>query len=246
LIGGSWLGGWGGSPLGWDEIALRLACTLAATALIGLNRRRAGQAAGLRTVMLVGLAAAIAMLQANLLLPVRGKASDSFVVLDLMRMPLGILTGIGFIGAGAIMRRGDVVVGVTTAATLWFTTVLGLCFGGGQIALGGVAAVLALAILQGAKVVERRLREERHAFLCLTSEADGPSDREIRSRLEAGGFKIVKWAVSCTLPQGGKSLECTLTWRGYPDETQQPPLWNELLRDPRLRSLSWEAEKGDP
>jgi putative Mg2+ transporter-C (MgtC) family protein len=247
--------GWNGSPLSWGEIGLRLACTLAATALIGLNRRRAGQAAGLRTLMLVGLAAAIAMLQANLLLPARGKTAESFAVLDLMRMPLGILTGIGFIGAGAIVKRGDVVVGVTTAATLWITTVLGLCFGGGQMVLGGAATVLVLVILHGAKLLEGRLLENRQASLCLTAAADGPTDGEIHDRLEGAGFKIVRWAISYAMPQNApneknaqneKTLECRLTWRGYPDETLPPPLWNELLRDPRLRALSWAAEKGDP
>jgi len=67
--------------------------------------------------MLVGLAASVAMIQANLLLPVAGKTSASFGVMDLMRLPLGILTGVGFIGAGAILKRGDLVTGMTTAAT---------------------------------------------------------------------------------------------------------------------------------
>ncbi len=49
-----------------------------------------------------------------------------------MRLPLGILSGIGFIGGGAILQRGDLVMGVTTAATLWFVTVMGLCFGAGS------------------------------------------------------------------------------------------------------------------
>ena len=68
--------------------------------------------------------------------PTTGKPTDSFVTLDLMRLPLGILTGMGFIGAGAILKKGDIVLGVTTATTLWFVTVLGLCFGGGQWILG--------------------------------------------------------------------------------------------------------------
>jgi putative Mg2+ transporter-C (MgtC) family protein len=238
--------GWSGASLGWGEVAVRLASTLAASALIGLDRRRAGQAAGLRTLLLVGLAAAVAMLQANLLLPARGKSADSFAVLDLMRMPLGILTGIGFIGAGAIVRRGSVVVGVTTAATLWFTTILGLCFGGGQIALGWVATALALAILYAAKRFERRLREERQATLRLTAAADGPSEAEILARLEASGFRIVRWVVSYARTLDEKSFECGLAWDGLPDETLPPPIWEELQRDPRLRSLGWAAEKGDP
>jgi putative Mg2+ transporter-C (MgtC) family protein len=72
------------------------------------------------------------MLQANLLMYSVGKTPDSFVVLDLMRLPLGILSGVGFVGAGAILRRDNLVVGVTTAATMWFVIVMGLGFGGGN------------------------------------------------------------------------------------------------------------------
>src|ERR1700744_6524218 len=105
------------------------------------------------------------MIQANLLLDIRGKAPDSYVVLDLMRLPLGILTGVGFIGAGAILRRENMVVGVTTAATIWFATVLGLCFGGGQIYLGVISAFLGLFILRGLKWFERRWCYHQTAIL---------------------------------------------------------------------------------
>src|SRR5215470_7526905 len=96
---------------------------------------------GLRTTLLVCLAASVAMIEANLLLPLTGKPSDSFVQLDVMRLPLGILSGMGFLRAGAIIRRPDLVMGVTTAATLWMVTVVGLCFGGGQFVLGACATV---------------------------------------------------------------------------------------------------------
>ena len=67
--------------------------------------------------------------------------------MDLMRLPLGILTGVGFIGAGTILKRGELVTGVTTAATLWIITVIGLCFGGGQLALGSIATILSFIAL---------------------------------------------------------------------------------------------------
>jgi putative Mg2+ transporter-C (MgtC) family protein len=105
--------------------------TIAAGGLLGAERSKTGHAAGLRTTLLVSLAASVAMIQMNLLLPTNGKPPDSYAVMDLMRLPLGILTGVGFIGAGAIVHNNELVVGVTTAATLWFATVVGLCMGGG-------------------------------------------------------------------------------------------------------------------
>ena len=94
------------------------------------------------------------MLQVNLLLPMSGRPPDSVVMNDLMRLPLGILTGKGFIGSGAILRRDDMVVGVTTAATLWLATVIALCLGGGQLALSVAATLLGLLTLWVLKWVE--------------------------------------------------------------------------------------------
>jgi putative Mg2+ transporter-C (MgtC) family protein len=79
--------------------------------------------------------APIAMIQTNLLMDANGKPGNSYVVMDLMRLPLGILTGVGFIGAGAIVRKDEFVLGITTAATIWFSTVVGLCIGGGCVSI---------------------------------------------------------------------------------------------------------------
>src|ERR1700760_2163349 len=115
-----------------SELLLRLVLPLVAGGLIGLNRGQRDRPAGLRTTMLVCLAASISMIQMNLLLRVSGKTASSFAGVGMMRLPLGILTGVGFIGAGCILKKGDLVRGVTTAATLWYVTVVGLCLGGGQ------------------------------------------------------------------------------------------------------------------
>ena len=59
------------------------------------------------------------MIEANILLTLGGKESSSFAVIDPMRLPLGILTGVGFLGGGAILKKGGSITGLTTAATLW-------------------------------------------------------------------------------------------------------------------------------
>ncbi len=128
--------------LTWPDLVIRLLCMLIAGAIIGYDRGERSKAAGLRTTVLVCMAGSVAMLQMNYLLPLAGRSADSFVTNDLMRLPLGILTGVGFIGGGAILRRGNLVVGVTTAATLWYVTVVGLCFGGGQISCSQACAGL--------------------------------------------------------------------------------------------------------
>src|SRR5580692_9243906 len=176
--------------LTWSEIAIRLFCAAAASALMGINRSERGRPAGLRTSMLVCLAACLAMIQVNLLLPLAGRSANSFVMNDLMRLPLGILSGIGFIGGGAIVRRDNFVVGVTTAATMWFLTVIGLCFGGGQIALGLVGTGLGTLVLTGLKLIEDRMKQDHQGKLLIVTGASRPSDGEIRGILENAGFRI--------------------------------------------------------
>jgi MgtC family len=86
----------------WPEITLRLALTVVAGTLIGLNRCEHGHSAGLRTTLLVCLAASVSMIQVNLLLPIAGKTPGSFAVLGLMRLPLGGLAD----GAGEPKATG--------------------------------------------------------------------------------------------------------------------------------------------
>lgn len=151
----------------WFDLAIRILLAVLAGVAIGMDRGIHGHAAGLRTTVLVGLAAAVAMIQANLLLPVDGKTAGSFGTMDLMRLPLGILTGVGFIGGGTILKRPDLVTGVTTAATLWVITVIGLCFGGGQIWLGIAGTILSVFTLSALKWLEVRIPRKHRAMLTI-------------------------------------------------------------------------------
>jgi putative Mg2+ transporter-C (MgtC) family protein len=168
------------TSLEWSDVALRLALAVAAGALIGFDRGEHGRPAGLRTTLLVCLAACVAMVQANLLLGTAGRRPDAFTSMDVMRLPLGILSGTGFIGAGAIIRRDDLVLGVTTAATLWFVTVIGLCFGGGQLGLGLAALCLCLVVLWVLKWAVRRIPQDHRATLVVAAGPGGPAEEDIR------------------------------------------------------------------
>ncbi|SFP48275.1 putative Mg2+ transporter-C (MgtC) family protein [Mesorhizobium sp. NFR06] len=160
----------------WPDLVGRLLLTLVAGFLIGLNREARGHSAGLRTTILVGLAACVAMVQANMLLDASGKAPDSFVRMDVMRFALGVLTGVGFIGGGAILRRGDLVTGVTTAATMWIMTMIGLAFGGGQFGLGVIATILTLVTLQALKWVDLKIARDHRAILSVSWPKSSPPD----------------------------------------------------------------------
>jgi len=143
------------------------------------------------------------MIEVNLLLPVSGRAPGSYVMMDLIRLPLGILLGMGFICAGVILRKDSLVLGVTTAATLWFVTVIGPCFGGGQLVLGLVALGLALIVLWVLKPVEDSWKQERQASLTLVVGSNGPNQQDITKAIVAAGYQVSSLSV---LYEGGAAL----------------------------------------
>lgn len=224
----------------WQPIALRLLLTIVAGVLIGFNRGEHGEPAGLRTTLLVGLAASIAMLQANLLLGTAGRSPDSFVILDLMRLPLGILTGVGFIGAGAIFRQHDMLRGVTTAATLWFVTVIGLCFGAGQIGLGIAGTAIGVGVLWGLKALERHLDTEKSALLVIIATPEGPAADDIRVKLQGAGFRIAKFSeTSVNTGDRHHAMRYSLRWRALPHDTAVPTAVSALAKADGVLQLQW-------
>ena len=223
----------------WSDIAVRLLCTVLAGALIGFNRGEHGRPAGLRTTLLVALAACLSMIQVNFLLSIAGKTPTSFVVMDLMRLPLGILSGMGFIGGGAILRRGNFVVGVTTAATLWFVTVIGLCFGGGQILLGLVGLAIGMIVLTGLQQVEERMKQDRQGTLSIATEPSGPSEDDIRASLMTAGFKITSCAAAYNSETRSQQLHCDVRWTAAARETKVPEVVHELAGRPEVISTAW-------
>jgi putative Mg2+ transporter-C (MgtC) family protein len=224
---------------GWGAIALRLFLAVLAGTLIGINRDEHGNAAGLRTTLLVCLAACLAMLQANLLMSTTGKAPDSFISMDVMRLPLGILSGIGFIGAGAIIKRGDRALGVTTAASIWFVTVVGLCFGGGQILLGVIGVALGLFVLSVMKQLEKHLPRNHHAHLSMTLTEGAPGEEEMRTLLQNAGIRLRNWSVVYDGEGKPYKAAADVRWRMRREGVQPPAVVKSLLQQSGVSGLVW-------
>jgi putative Mg2+ transporter-C (MgtC) family protein len=112
-----------------SQILIRLLVAAVLGSLVGLERERGEWAAGLRTHMLVSLGACLFMIvSAYGFSGVLGKPA---VVLDPSRIAAQVVTGVGFLGAGTILMRGQIVRGLTTAASLWAVAAVGLASGGG-------------------------------------------------------------------------------------------------------------------
>jgi putative Mg2+ transporter-C (MgtC) family protein len=136
------------------EIITRLAVAAAAGAAIGWERESHRKPAGLRTHMLVSLGAAAfvqAAVQVNLELQAAGHSTNG----DLIRVISGIVGGVGFLGAGSIIRAGGNVRGLTTAATIWLSSAIGVACGFGYYLLAANSVLLALAILVVLGLLER-------------------------------------------------------------------------------------------
>lgn len=122
------------------QMVLRLLLAAGLGAAIGYQRERAGKAAGLRTHILICVGAALFTV-----VSLYGFGPTS----DVGRVAAGVVAGIGFIGAGAIIHRGagDIVAGLTTAATIWAVAAIGLAAGAGLYLVAGVTTAITLAVL---------------------------------------------------------------------------------------------------
>ena len=135
----------------WTLLIRVIAATLLG-ALLGFQRERAGKPAGLRTHILVSVGTAVVVLAC---------ASSGMDMDGLSRVIQGIVTGIGFIGAGSILKVSEEkdIRGLTTAAGLWLTAAVGVACGLGTIGIAIIASILALIVL-GLENVAARLRKK--------------------------------------------------------------------------------------
>lgn len=130
----------------WEGVA-RLLVVVVLAGAVGLERELRDQEAGLRTHMLVGLGAALFVLVGNFAWSDLEFGNDVGVVLDPSRVVAYVITGIGFLGAGTIIKHGTSIKGLTTAASLWVVAAIGVAIGAGQYGLGVVATAVVLLSL---------------------------------------------------------------------------------------------------
>ncbi|MFM7468682.1 MAG: MgtC/SapB family protein [Vampirovibrionales bacterium] len=146
---------WMLSPITWEAI-LRITWAGLMGAIVGLERQLKQQSAGLRTHMLVAMGAAVFMiLSLYPLTPLGADPAESFKQ-DPARIAAQIVTGIGFIGGGAVLRSGSSIKGVTTAASLWLMGAVGMVAGNGGFFLSLCISLLGLLILRGVGDLETR------------------------------------------------------------------------------------------
>jgi putative Mg2+ transporter-C (MgtC) family protein len=173
------------------QITANLVLALGAGGIIGLERSHHGRPAGFRTHALVCLASGLLMLVTVNYGRFMGLAALEGVPIDPTRMAQGIMTGIGFLGAGVIIKEGMSVRGLTTAASIWITAAIGVLIGIGFYFAAGIATVLTLGVLSVFRWIERKMPIEFYAKLLVGFLRDARlPEEELRAIVQSHGFVI--------------------------------------------------------
>jgi putative Mg2+ transporter-C (MgtC) family protein len=159
------------------ETLERLLAAAALGSLIGFERERLLWAAGIRTHMLVCVGACLFMIVSAF--GFSTSITQEHVVLDPSRVAAQVVSGIGFLGAGAILARGEIVRGLTTAASIWTVAAIGLAVGGGLYFAAVLSTTVILVILAGVKPLEEAYRNRNQTCRLVIETARGALTPEI-------------------------------------------------------------------
>ena len=185
------------------EMLLRLLAALAAGALIGYERSFHGRPAGFRTHALVCTASSLLMLvtvyEAHWM-----RQATGLVQIDPTRMAQGIMTGIGFLGAGVIIKEGLSVRGLTTAASIWITSGIGILAGIGFYFPLAVSVVLTLGVLSFFRWIEVRMPAHAYYYFAVRFAPGGLSEQALRELIETHGFSIANFSYRLQGPDRAK------------------------------------------
>jgi len=181
---------------------LRILLAVGLSAIIGIEREFHGRPAGLRTHLLVGAGACLVMVafQAAWGALVGGDPATSGLPQEIGRVAAGVITGIGFLGAGTIIKVGDWVRGLTTAASLWFVASLGVAAGLGAFVIAAAGGAVGLAILAVFDPITSRIPSRIYQTLTISVEAE--RQREVKAALrdccagERARITLVDWESS--------------------------------------------------
>lgn len=221
------------------ETWVRLALAFALGGAIGLEREIHGRPAGLRTHILVCVSATMVMLasKTHVQLPYPLPA-DIRINIDPGRIVAGIMTGIGFLGAGAIIRLGDLIRGITTAACIWFVAALGIVIGEGCYALAFLSTGCILVVLITLQWVEHRFHPIVYHAVQITAPLEKAEDVESRCRaiLKKEHIRIQNIAYSFFQEIGQSEITFNVRMK---DRMQSGAVIREIVKIPGVATASW-------
>lgn len=191
-----------------NEIILRLLLGTLLGGIIGFERQTHGRPAGFRTQLLVCVACVLLMIISENYYSQKVLTED-YIRLDPTRIAAGAMTGIGFLGAGVILKTGLSVQGLTTAACIWIVAAIGLAVGVGQYVAAITSAVITFISLWILRIVETKIPRLTFKYITLVTDESGDEDT-IRALFEEKGFIISKMDYEISFPEKKKTFIFTI------------------------------------
>ena len=211
---------------------VRIMGALAIGAVIGLERSFHGRPAGFRTHALVCVASALLMLVTVYQNEWMTQVAIDAIRTDPTRMAQGIMTGIGFLGAGVIFKEGLIVRGLTTAASIWMTASIGILVGVGFWMPAIFGTIATLIVLSAFRIVENKLPAEFYAHHHLRFKRDAVmGEAELRKLVGSHGFSVAN--LSSRLIEDGQFFEYRMVIRSR-DKSSAQALSQHLLGLPQV------------
>jgi putative Mg2+ transporter-C (MgtC) family protein len=224
--------------LGWDDVALRLVVAAVLGGAVGLERELREREAGLRTHLLVSLGAAVFTLVSAYGFSDFRYGLNTGITLDPTRIAAQIVTGIGFLGAGAIIRQGLSVRGLTTAATLWVVAAIGLASGAGYYSAAVVGTAIVLFSLWPLRLLAHqaviRIRPEEGRLLVVLP--PGASAAPVVAELERTGVRIDSLQIEESQTERAVVVEVRV-----PEQLRGADLVDRMHSLEEVRRVEWTA-----
>jgi len=202
-----------------DILRLLLASFLCG--LVGIEREVHGRAAGFRTHLLVGVAACLMMIVSEHFFKSYGRLSDTMAVrTDPARVAAQIVVGMGFLGAGVIIKSGRMVRGLTTAACLWMAAGIGMAVGAGLYAPAGIVTLIAMFNLVFLKQIERLIRRDHFCTLIIQVSNSGENHKRFINIIRDNKMRIADQKIEKDIATGKSRYEYVIsTNRAFDQES---------------------------
>lgn len=220
----------------------KLLLSLLLGGLVGLEREWHGRAAGLRTHVLVCLGSTILIITARSApMAFAHELGGGSILFDPNRIAAGIVTGIGFLGAGAILRTGDLIRGLTTAGCIWFAAALGIVIGSGLFALGIISTLLMLLVLIVFDVIEHHIPPVVYRSITVKISSEEREDLEAwcREWLSASGVRIQEVLRRIDSAEGLTEIVFRVRARG---NLKTRRLIEGICERPGVRQVRWDQQ----
>lgn len=190
------------------EIIIRLLLSSLLGGIIGFERQAHGRPAGFRTQLLVCVACTLLMLISQYYY-MESVQDAGYIRFDPTRIAAGAMTGIGFLGAGVILKTAFAIQGLTTAACIWIVAAIGLAVGAGQFTAGISGFIITVFSLWVLRIIERRIPQLTFKHVTLTTD-ETSDEHAIISRFTDRGFEVSKMEYEIDFSQNEKVYSFTI------------------------------------